>query len=121
MSVFSWTHVDPIEGCVQVSITRDEDGHIVLITKNGHPVPLGSPESAPLMHELRALEGTKSYLVSKSRTTTFYRYVDAKSSDAAIVVAENNPYGDYGWSSGKLENFEYLVTERPEGGWDWER
>jgi hypothetical protein len=51
----TWTHVDPVEGCVQVTVTRSEDG-LIAITKNGHPVPWGSSEAALLLDEFRKLQ-----------------------------------------------------------------
>jgi hypothetical protein len=51
----TWAHVDPVEGCVQVTVTRSEDGQIA-ITKNGYPVLWGSTEAALLVDEFRKLQ-----------------------------------------------------------------
>lgn len=51
----TWTHVDPAEGCVQVTVTRNQDG-LITISKNGHPVTWGSTEAALLVDEFRKLQ-----------------------------------------------------------------
>jgi hypothetical protein len=51
VSSLSFTHIDPREGCVQVTVTHsDEVG--MIISKNGYPVPSDSSEAALLLDEL---------------------------------------------------------------------
>jgi hypothetical protein len=51
----TWTHIDPVEGCVPVTVTRSDDG-VIAVTKNGYPVPWGSTEAALLVDEFRKLQ-----------------------------------------------------------------
>jgi hypothetical protein len=54
-SSLTGTHIDPVEGVVQVTVTRSEGG-LIAITKNGYPVSWWSTEAALLADELRKLQ-----------------------------------------------------------------
>lgn len=56
MSTLTWTHTDPIEGCVEVTL-HHSDGMLAL-TKGGVPVLLNSPEGEALLRELSVLTGS---------------------------------------------------------------